>query len=82
MSETGEDPEDIVEKKGLKQVTDVSAIEQMIDSIIAANPDNVAAYKNGKVNLIGWFVGQTIKMSQGKANPSIVNKLVKEKLDK
>ena len=82
MSETGENPEKIVEEKGLKQVTDTGAIEAIIDEIIASNPDNVAAYKGGKTNLAGWFVGQVIKMSQGKANPSIVNKLIREKLDK
>ncbi len=82
MSETGENPEKIVEEKGLKQVTDTGAIEAIIDEVIASNPDNVTAYKNGKTNLVGWFVGQTIKMSQGKANPAIVNKLVREKLDK
>ena len=81
MSETGENPEKIVEEKGLKQVTDTSAIEVIIDKVIADNPDNVAAYKAGKTNLAGWFVGQTLKLSQGKANPQIVNKLVKEKLD-
>ena len=51
------------------------------EKVIADNPDNVAAYKNGKTNLAGWFVGQTLKLSQGKANPQIVNKLVKDKLD-
>lgn len=81
MSETGENPEKIVEEKGLKQVTDTGAIEAIIDEVIKANPANVEAYKNGKTNLMGWFVGQTLKMSQGKANPSIVNKLVKQKLD-
>ena len=81
MSETGENPEKIVEEKGLKQVTDTSAIEAIIEKVIADNPDNVAAYKNGKTNLAGWFIGQTLKLSQGKANPQIVNKLVKEKLD-
>ena len=80
MAETGENPEEIVEKKGLKQVTDTSAIEAIIDTVIAANPDNVASYKAGKVNLMGWFVGQVMKQSQGKANPAMVNKLLKEKL--
>lgn len=80
MSETGEDPEKIVEEKGLKQVTDTGAIEALVDKVIAESPDNVAAYKGGKVNLIGWFVGQVIKQSQGKANPGVVNKLLKEKL--
>ncbi|MBP5352476.1 MAG: Asp-tRNA(Asn)/Glu-tRNA(Gln) amidotransferase subunit GatB [Alphaproteobacteria bacterium] len=81
MSETGENPDKIVEEKGLKQVTDTGAIAAIVDAVIASNPDNVAAYKSGKTNLAGWFVGQTLKMSQGKANPALVNKLVKEKLD-
>ena len=81
MAETGENPEKIVEEKGLKQVTDTGEIEKIVDDILAANPENVAAYKNGKTNLAGWFVGQTMKMSQGKANPAIVNKLIKQKLD-
>ncbi len=82
MADTGKDPEQIVEEKGLKQVTDTGAIEAIIDSVITNNPGNLAAYKGGKTNLLGWFVGQVIKQSQGKANPAIVNKLLKEKLDK
>ena len=82
MANTGKDPEQIVEEKGLKQVTDTGAIEAIIDGVIASNPDNLAAYKGGKTNLLGWFVGQVLKQSQGKANPAIVNKLLKEKLDK
>ncbi|MBP5215918.1 MAG: Asp-tRNA(Asn)/Glu-tRNA(Gln) amidotransferase subunit GatB [Alphaproteobacteria bacterium] len=81
MAETGENPEKIVEEKGLKQVTDTAEIEAIIDKIIADNPENVAAYKSGKTNLCGWFVGQIMKVSQGKANPAIVNKLIREKLD-
>lgn len=81
MVETGGDPEAIVEEKGLKQVTDTSFIEAIVNEIIANNPDNVANYKNGKTNLLGWFVGQVMKQSQGKANPGLVNKLLKEKLD-
>ncbi len=80
MAETSENPESIVEKKGLRQVSDTSAIEAVIEAVIAANPDNVASYKAGKVNLMGWFVGQVMKQSQGKANPGMVNKLLKEKL--
>ena len=80
MSETGEDSEKIVEEKGLKQVTDTGAIEAIVDKVIAESPDNVAAYKAGKVNLIGWFVGQVIKQSGGKANPGVVNQLLKAKL--
>ena len=81
MAETGENPEKIVEERGLKQVTDTGAIEALVDQIIAENPDNVAAYKNGKNNLLGWFVGQVMKASKGKANPAIVNKMLMEKLN-
>lgn len=80
MSDTGKSPEVIVEEKGLKQVTDTGAIEALVDEVIASSPENVSAYQGGKVGLFGWFVGQVLKKSQGKANPGIVNKLLKEKL--
>ena len=80
MAETGENPEKIVEEKGLKQVTDTSAIEAVIDEVLAAAPENVAAYKGGKQGLFGWFVGQVMKASKGKANPVIVNQMLKDKL--
>ena len=80
MVETGEAPEKIVEERGLKQVTDSGAIEKVIDEVIAANPDNVAAYRGGKTALMGWFVGQVMKASGGKANPGMVNQLLKQKL--
>ena len=80
MVEEGKDPETIVEEKGLKQVTDTSAIEKIIDEVIAANPDKVAEYRSGKDKLIGWVVGQTMRASQGKANPGLLNELLKKKL--
>ncbi len=80
MFKTGKDASIIVEEKGLKQVTDTGAIEALIDQVIADNLDNVAAYKSGKDKLFGFFVGQVMKKSQGKANPAAVNKLLKEKL--
>ncbi len=80
MAESGDNPEKIVEEKGLVQVTDSDAIEAVIDEVLASAPDNVAAYKNGKQGLFGWVVGQVMKASKGKANPGIVNKLLKEKL--
>ncbi len=80
MAETGGDPEKIVEEKGLKQVTDSGAIEAVIDEVIASSPENVAAYKAGKTALMGWFVGQVMKASKGKANPGMVNQLLKSKL--
>jgi len=72
-------PAQIVEKRGMKQVSDTGAIEKMIDEIISANPDQVAKVKD-KPSMIGWFVGQVMKASQGKANPQAVNKILKEKL--
>lgn len=80
MAETGDAPDKIVEEKGLKQVTDTAAIEKVIDEVIAANPDNVAAYRAGKTALMGWFVGQVMKASQGKANPGAVNRILQQKL--
>ena len=80
MVETGENPEKIVEEKGLKQVTDTSEIEKIVDDVIASSPANVAAYQGGKQGLFGWFVGQVMKASKGKANPMVVNELLKKKL--
>lgn len=80
MFETGKDASAIVEEKGLKQVTDTGAIEAIIDEVIAENPDNVEAYRGGKDKLFGFFVGQVMKKSQGKANPAMVNELLKQKL--
>lgn len=73
------DPADIVEKHGLKQVTDTGAIEAIVDEVIASNPDQAAAVKE-KPKTIGWFVGQVMKASGGKANPQAVNKILREKL--
>lgn len=81
MFESGKNAGDIVEEKGLKQVTDTSAIEKIIDDVIAANPDNVEKYRGGKDKLFGFFVGQVMKETQGKANPAIVNQILKSKLD-
>jgi aspartyl-tRNA(Asn)/glutamyl-tRNA(Gln) amidotransferase subunit B len=75
----GGDPRAIVEARGMKQVTDLSAIERVVDDIVAKNPDKVAQAKS-KPALIGWFVGQAMKASGGKANPQAVNELLKRKL--
>ena len=80
MWESGDDPDTIIEKQGLKQVTDTSAIEKAIDDILAANPEQVAAYRGGKDKLFGFFVGQVMKKMQGKANPAQLNDLLKSKL--
>ena len=80
MYETSEDAETIVEKKGLKQVTDTGAIEKIVDEVIAENQKQVADYKGGNEKIFGFFVGQVMKKSQGKANPAAVNDLLKKKL--
>lgn len=80
MMATGKDAAAIVEEKGLKQVTDSGAIEKIVDEVIAENPDNVEAYRGGKDKLFGFFVGQVMKKSAGKANPDMVNDLLKQKL--
>jgi len=81
MWETGKDAAAIVEEKGLKQITDTGALETIIDQLIADNAGQVELYKGGNVKLIGWFVGQVMKATQGTANPGMVNKLLKTKLD-
>jgi aspartyl-tRNA(Asn)/glutamyl-tRNA(Gln) amidotransferase subunit B len=75
----GGDPRALVEARGMKQVTDLGAIEKVVDDIIAANPDKVEQAK-AKPQLVGWFVGQVMKSSGGKANPQAVNDLLKSKL--
>ena len=75
----GGDPKALVEARGMKQVTDLSAIEKVVDDIISANPDKVAQAK-AKPQMVGWFVGQVMKSSGGKANPQAVNDLLKNKL--
>jgi aspartyl-tRNA(Asn)/glutamyl-tRNA(Gln) amidotransferase subunit B len=72
--------DEIIEAKGLKQITDSSAIESVVDQVIAANPGQVAEYKAGKDKLIGFFVGQVMKETGGKANPGQVNAILKDKL--
>jgi aspartyl-tRNA(Asn)/glutamyl-tRNA(Gln) amidotransferase subunit B len=79
MLDTGETPGAIVEQRGLKQVTDTGAIEQVVDEIIAANPDQVAQVKE-KPKAIGWFVGQVMQLTGGKANPQAVNEILRAKL--
>ncbi len=81
MWESGKDAGTIVEEKGLKQISDSGAIEALIDDIIAKSPEQVEQYKAGdNPKVVGWFVGQVMKASQGKANPGMVNQLLKQKL--
>ena len=72
--------DEIIEAKGLKQITDSSAIESIVDEVIAANPSQVAEYQSGKDKLIGYFVGQVMQKTGGKANPGQVNQILKAKL--
>ena len=80
MVKSGENPTQIVEAKGLIQISDPAIIAPIIDEIIAKNPDNVAKFKAGNTKLLGFFVGQVLKSTGGKANPKVVNALVAEKL--
>ena len=80
MADGNKDPEKIVEEKGLKQQSDPKELEKIIDKVILDNPKNVGAYKSGKDKLFGFFVGQVMKQSNGKANPKLVNEILKKKL--
>ena len=81
MVETGKTPDAIVEEQGLKQITDTGAIEAAVDEAIKNGGPQVEQYKGGNEKILGWFVGQVMKSTQGKANPGQVNKMLKEKLD-
>ena len=81
MADSGKDPKKIVEEKGLKQQSDPKELEKIIDKVILNNPKNVEAYKSGKDKLFGFFVGQVMKQSNGKANPQLVNEILKKKLN-
>jgi aspartyl-tRNA(Asn)/glutamyl-tRNA(Gln) amidotransferase subunit B len=80
MLDTGGDPATIVEERGLKQTSDTGAIEKVIAEVMAANEDKVADYRGGKDKLFGFFVGQVMKAMQGKANPQVVNELLRKAL--
>ena len=80
MMDSDKDPQKIVEEKGLKQESDPKALEALIDKVIVDNPDKVKEYKSGKEKLFGFFVGQAMKASNGKANPQLVNDILKKKL--
>jgi len=80
MWETGKDAATIVEEKGLKQISDSGALEAIVDQVVADNPDQAAQFKSGNEKVLGWLVGQIMKASQGKANPGMVNQLLRKKL--
>ncbi len=80
MWASGESADAIIEAKGLKQITDTGAIERAIEEVMARNPGQLADYRAGKDKLFGFFVGQVMKATQGKANPAQLNELLKKKL--
>jgi aspartyl-tRNA(Asn)/glutamyl-tRNA(Gln) amidotransferase subunit B len=80
MFKTGKGAQAIIQEQGLVQLSDTGEIDGLIDSVIAANPDQLASYRSGKEALFGFFVGQVIKASKGKANPKVVNERLKAKL--
>jgi len=80
MVDTGQSPDVIIKEKGLRQVTDTSAIDTAVDKVLAANADKVAEYKSGKDKLFGFFVGQVMKAMAGKGNPALVNEALRKKL--
>jgi aspartyl-tRNA(Asn)/glutamyl-tRNA(Gln) amidotransferase subunit B len=82
MWKTGKSAAEIVEEKGLRQITDTGAIEGILDEIIAGAPAQVEQFKSGNEKVLGWFVGQAMKATQGKANPGLVNQLLRQKLGK
>lgn len=81
MAQSGKPPKTIVKEKGLVQITDTGAVDEIVSQVIADCPEEVEAYKNGKTKLMGFFVGQVMKATHGKANPRLVNEILKKKLD-
>ena len=80
MVKEGKEADVIVEEKGLKQITDAGAIEAAVNKVIANSPQQVEQYKSGNDKIAGWFVGQVMKATQGKANPSLVNQMLRDRL--
>ena len=81
MAKSGKPPQQIVEEKGLVQITDTHAIDDVVAKVISSNPKEVEAYQNGKTKLLGFFVGQVMKETRGKANPKMVNEILRKKLE-
>lgn len=81
MITKGEKASDIVEKKGLSQISDEGAIKEIVEKVVNAHPNEIEAYRNGKTNLLGFFVGQVMKETKGRANPKTVNELIRKILD-
>ena len=82
MVQTGDEPIKIIKEKGLKQQSDPKELEKIVTKVLENNSDKVSQYKSGRVKLFGFFVGEIMKASSGKANPKLVNEILKEKLTK
>ena len=81
MCESSKSVKEIINDKGLVQISDTTEIEKFIDQVLIENPDNVQKYKEGKTKLLGFFIGEVMKATNGKANPGLLNQIVKKKLD-
>ena len=80
MYASGEAPAAIIEREGLRQISDTSAIEKIVDEVIAASPKQVEQYRGGKTAVIGFLVGQVMKLSKGQANPQMANDLLRARM--
>jgi len=80
MQDNDKDPQQIIEKEGLTQQSDPKELEKIISQVLSKNKDKVIQYKSGKEKLFGYFVGEVMKVSKGKANPQLVNEILKVKL--
>ncbi len=80
MFDTGDSPSVIMDREGLRQISDTSALEKIVDEVLRANPKQVEQFKSGKTTVLGFFVGQVMKASRGQANPAAVNEVLKQKL--
>ncbi len=76
----GESARVIIDREGLRQISDTTALEKILDDVLAANPKQVEQYRGGKSTVLGFFVGQVMKATRGQANPATVNELLKQKL--
>ena len=80
MWNNGENAQDIIDKEGMKQISNTDELNKIVDNIIKNNYKSVEEYQNGKEKLLGFFVGQVMKETQGKGNPKLINQILKEKL--
>ena len=80
MLDSGATPNTIIEEKGLKQITDEKELGRIVEELLSSNPHQVKQFREGKTKVIGFFVGQMMKQTQGKGDPALINRLLKEKL--